>query len=102
VSLSGPNGNIPGVQTHDELKTIFFSFAPLALDDTAKGDYQITVILQDRVGNQGEALTFSFTYQPTAPILAETQPEDGEKAECTAEVYSRKFDRPEWNWRQFR
>ena len=79
VSLSGPNGNIPGVQTHDELKTIFFSFAPLALDDTAKGDYQITVILQDRVGNQGEALTFSFTYQPTAPILAETQPEDGEK-----------------------
>ena len=62
VSLSGPNGNIPGVQTHDELKTIFFSFAPLALDDTAKGDYEITVIPQDRVGNQGEALTVSFTY----------------------------------------
>ena len=71
--LSGPNGEIPGVQTDDGVGTIFFSFAPLALDETARGSYQITVVPQDGVGNRGAAQMFSFTYQPTAPILAGTQ-----------------------------
>ncbi len=79
VTLTGPNGNIPGTQTHDGVKTLFLSFAALALDETAKGRYQIAVTPQDGIGNRGGTQTFSFTYQPTAPILADATPPDGAK-----------------------
>ena len=68
--VTGPNGDVTGEKTNNNVDTIYFDFPVL----TAAGEYTITVTPVDKAGNAGETVTRKFTLNKSAPDSAEFHP----------------------------
>jgi len=79
IQLFGPDGNqIPGVREDEEGRGLLaLTFPALGMSGEDDGEYTITVVAQDEVGNVLEDVSFKYTYLPTAPVLVAMTPEAG-------------------------
>ncbi|MFC1713434.1 Ig-like domain-containing protein, partial [Candidatus Poribacteria bacterium] len=92
ISLSGPIG-IAGDQVNDGVDTIKYEFAPLSGRANANGQYIISIIPVDVVGNAPpEAQTFSFTYDTIPPAVERTKPADGSTVVVAVDSVSVQMD----------
>ena len=80
-TVTGPNGDITGEKTTNNINTIYFDFPVL----TASGEYRITVTPVDKAGNTGETVTRTFTLNKSAPDAAEFFPPSQSIANKTEE-----------------
>ncbi len=69
-TISGPNGQIKGEKTNNNLDTIYFDFTVL----TEPGTYTINVTPIDKAGNIGENASRTFVLDKSAPDTAEFSP----------------------------
>ncbi|MGB9596335.1 MAG: Ig-like domain-containing protein, partial [Candidatus Poribacteria bacterium] len=78
IRLLNPNNvELPGFQTNDNSKTIYWELTnPLPTDGTADGTYTIKVKAVDKAEGFREQ-TFTFLYDTRVPVLTSITPADG-------------------------
>ena len=67
IRLSGPKGDLPGVQSNDGDILIFTLTDSLAVDGSDDGEYAIFVTPVNAAKLQGGTIDFNFTYDTVAP-----------------------------------
>ncbi|MBD3183684.1 T9SS type B sorting domain-containing protein [Candidatus Poribacteria bacterium] len=75
IDMIGPDGAVSGSQSNDGVDTIKWEFDALVTDSSHDGEYIITVIPVDEVGNIGTEQEFSFIYDTNPPFVVESTPE---------------------------
>jgi hypothetical protein len=84
ITVTGPNGTVPGVKGGNENQLIWQFADPLPEDGTADGEYTISVDIVDELGNQKPTPHIStFTYASRSPshLYTEIMPRDDPFAE---------------------
>ena len=73
-----PGGPVEGEQNNNGVDTLTFSFDnPLSTDDSDNGEYRITVLPKDLLGNTPQtSISSEFTYNASAPLLVSSTPAD--------------------------
>lgn len=73
IRLRNPFGQkVIGVKSDDGVDTLFLTFPPLPADGSRDGEYTITVVGQDLVGNTS-ASSIAFLYKALAPELVDIE-----------------------------
>jgi methionine-rich copper-binding protein CopC/flagellar hook assembly protein FlgD len=71
VRLSGPKGDVPGIQTNDGKTTLIFTLTkPLAVDGSDDGSYTISVTPVNSAKLKGQKLDYTFTYDTVSPKVS--------------------------------
>jgi len=75
IRLIGPNGEVKGIGKNDGEDTIKLSFSLLLTDGSDDGEYTLSIMPVDLLGNTlATPLTYTFLYDTMPPVVVETIP----------------------------
>jgi len=68
IKLTGPRGDVPGIQANDAKNTLIFTLTkPLNVDGSDDGTYTISVTPVNAAKLKGQRLDYTFTYDTVSP-----------------------------------